>query len=105
MTETAFAELVAGTALEIRCPRCGHVEADDYEALGVNLIHGLACPACGRRFHLLVAECPVCEEETSITWPDVPDPVELRRLRCFHCDARINQDEEALRPMEPGRQD
>lgn len=104
MTESICAELVTGPVLEIRCPRCGHVEVDDDEVLEVNQIHGLACPACAQRFHLLIAECPRCEKEASLTWPEAPTPVEMRRLRCFHCDARIIQDEEALHPMGLDRQ-
>jgi transcription elongation factor Elf1 len=85
--------------LGILCPGCGHIEADEYEVLDANDVHAIRCSACGLRFHLLLAECPRCEEETPITWPDVPTPSAIRQLRCSHCDASLIQHEQVLDSM------
>jgi Zn ribbon nucleic-acid-binding protein len=88
MPEVDFHPIEAGACAESRCPHCGAAEQDDYEVLETNDLHALRCGACGRRFTLLIAECPACAEESLITWRDEPSPEVLRYVRCLHCDAK-----------------
>lgn len=99
MSNVEFRALASGHCVETSCPHCGAVEQDPYEVLEADDVHALRCEACGRQFHLLIAECPACAEESIITWSEVPPPEALRYVRCLHCDARWLPYEEDIRGL------
>lgn len=99
MSDVDFRALALGHSVETSCPHCGAAEQDLHEALEADDVHALRCGACGRQFHLLIAECPACAGESLITWSEVPPPEALRYVRCLHCDARWLPYEEDLRGM------
>ena len=102
MTEPDLQEPFAVAGLRVMCPHCAAVERDEYEALDADEVHAIRCAGCGERFHLLIAECPDCAEESVITWPGVPTPDDIRGARCSHCNARVTKHDESLFAM--GRQ-
>lgn len=89
MTEPDLQEPFAYTSLRITCPNCAAVERDDYEVLDDDEVLAIKCGSCGEPFHLLIAECNRCSEESTVTWPDVPTPEEIRAAPCSYCNARV----------------
>ena len=99
MTEPDLHEPFADVCLRIICPHCRCGEQDDYEALDADEVHVLRCSGCGDRFHLLIAQCPSCTDESAITWPGAPTPDEIRGARCSHCKSRVCADDQNLVDM------
>lgn len=92
---------VAG--ISIICPRCGRAETDDFEVLDLDEIHVVACEACKRRFHLLIAECEHCGDETVTTWPAVPTPTQITQASCTRCGSRLIEYDDDSPPLGAGR--
>jgi transcription elongation factor Elf1 len=101
VSEPDLQEPLAESCLRVVCPHCRWVERDEYEVLDADEVHVLRCGGCGERFHLLVAECAICTEESAITWPGVPTASDIRGARCSHCDARVFADEQS--PVDMGK--
>ncbi len=67
-------EAPALAGISITCPHCGRVDVDDFELLDLEEMHAVACDACKRQYHLTIAECDHCGEESVLTWTTVPTP-------------------------------
>ena len=89
--------------LSFACPHCGATEVDDLEVLTPDEVHALGCAACRRRFHLLLAECQRCDEETVVTWTGVPTPSQIRTVTCNRCGELLTHHADDLRSMGPGQ--
>ena len=89
--------------ISITCPHCGVAEIDDFEVLALDEMHALACDACKRRFHLMIAECENCGEESVLTWTSVPTPAQIRLATCVHCGNRFTNHDDDIRSMDRGR--
>ncbi|HMN76439.1 MAG TPA: hypothetical protein PKC97_10265 [Burkholderiaceae bacterium] len=75
--------------IRIICPYCGRAETDDFEVLNLDEIHVIGCDGCKQRFHLVIAECGRCGDETVLTWPTVPTPAQIRQASCARCGNRL----------------
>lgn len=89
----------AYTGIKIICPHCNAVEIDDLELLSLDEMNVITCDACRSRFHLTIAECETCGEESVLTWAAVPMPDQIRFATCLHCANRLNDHGDYLRPM------
>ena len=96
-------EASAMVGISIVCAHCGAAETDDLEVLPSDEMHAVTCDACKRRFHLLIAECESCGEETVLTWTAVPTPDEIGLATCVHCGNRLHDHADDIRTMVRGR--
>jgi transcription elongation factor Elf1 len=87
--------------LSFACPHCGAIEVDDFEVLAPDKMYVLGCDACKRRFHLLLAECVYCAEESVLTWAAVPTPSEIRSAACRRCGEPLTDHVDELRGLGP----
>lgn len=72
-------------ALRVECPRCGHVETDDYEVIDRSVAVDWRCQSCRRLFSVLLTECEHCGCEgvqVALTGAEQPKPTDVR---CHHC--------------------
>jgi transcription elongation factor Elf1 len=92
-------DTLAGSALQVICPQCGHADVDDLELLAIDEVHALTCEACARRFHLALFECAHCGEETVFVRASVPTPAEIRSASCRHCGHPLHDDGQDVRPL------
>jgi transcription elongation factor Elf1 len=89
--------------LSFACPHCGAIEVDDLEVLMLDELHALGCAACRRRFHLLLAECNHCGDETVETWTGVPTPNQIRSATCHRCGELLTHHADDLCSMGSGQ--
>ena len=89
--------------VSISCPYCGVAEVDDFEVLAPDEMHVLACGACKQSFHLIIAECEHCGDETVLAWPTVPTPAQIRQAMCMHCGNRLNEHDDRIWATDAGR--
>ena len=89
--------------LSVACPHCGAIEVDDFEVLTLDEIHAVGCDACRRRFHLLLAECNHCGDETVVTWASVPIPSQIRSAMCKRCGELLTDHAGDLRSLGSGQ--
>lgn len=54
----------ADSALQFQCPRCGHLEQDEFETIDTASPTDWRCGDCHRLFSVLLAECENCASET-----------------------------------------
>lgn len=87
----------------ITCPYCGRVDADDFEVLDLEEMHVVACDACKRQYHLTIAECDHCGEESVLTWTTVPTPGQISLATCVHCGNRFSNHADDIRSVGRGR--
>ena len=66
-------------------------------------MHAVTCDACKHRFHLLIAECESCGDETVLTWTSGPDAGQIGHATCVHCGNRLNDHADDIRTMVAGR--
>jgi transcription elongation factor Elf1 len=92
---------IAGIA--ITCPHCGRVETDDFEVLNLDEVHAITCDGCKQRFHLVIAECSRCGDETVLTWPTIPTPAQIRQASCARCGSRLIEHDDDSHTMGAGR--
>jgi len=85
--------------LSFACPHCGATEVDDLEVLTLDEVHALGCDACKRRFHLLIAECNACGEESVLTWTTTPTPTQIRSATCTRCGELLTDHADDIRSM------
>ena len=95
-------ETPAIAGISIICPHCGAAEIDDLEVLASDEMHAVACDTCRRRFHLTIAECKRCGEETVLTWTNVPTPAQFMLATCGHCSNRLTDHDDDLRTVGRG---
>lgn len=88
--------------LNFICPHCGATEVDELEVLVHDEIHVIACDACKRRFHLLLADCHRCDEECVVTWTNVPTPSQIRFAMCNRCGEPLTDHADDLRSLGSG---
>jgi transcription elongation factor Elf1 len=73
------------SALRFECPRCGHVEADDYEVIDRSAAVDWRCESCLRLFSVLLTECEHCGCEgvhSALSSAEQDNP---NHVRCQHC--------------------
>lgn len=73
------------SALQVECPRCGHVETDDYEVIDTGTAVDWRCGSCLRLFSVLLTECEHCGCESvhpALTGAEQATPNDVR---CQHC--------------------
>ena len=63
------------SALRFECPRCGHVETDDYEVIDRNAAVDWRCESCLRLFSVLLTECEHCGKP-SLRYEDLTESSE-----------------------------
>ena len=89
--------------ISITCPHCGRVDVDDFELLDLEEMHAVACDACKRQYHLTIAECDHCGEESVLTWTTVPTPEQISLATCVHCGNRFSNHADDIRSVGRGR--
>jgi len=92
---------IAGIA--ITCPHCGRVETDDFEVLNLDEVHAITCDRCKQRFHLVIAECSRCGDETVLTWPTAPTPRQVTQASCARCGSQLIDHDDDSHTMGAGR--
>jgi len=96
-------EAPAIAGISITCPHCGRVDVDDFELLDLEEMHAVACDACKRQYHLTIAECDHCGEESVLTWTTVPTPEQISLATCVHCGNRFSNHADDIRSVGRGR--
>jgi transcription elongation factor Elf1 len=96
-------DIPALAGISIACAHCGVAEVDDFEVLAPDEMHVLACSACKQSFHLIIAECEHCGDETVLSWPVVPTPAQLRQAMCIHCGNRLIEHDSDACTKDAGR--
>jgi transcription elongation factor Elf1 len=96
-------EAPAFAGIRITCPHCGRVEIDDFELFDLEEMHAVACDACKRQYHLTIAECENCGEESVLTWTSVPTPGQISLATCVHCGNRFTNHADDIRSVGRGR--
>jgi hypothetical protein len=86
-------EPVVGSTLQLRCPRCEHLNDDEYEALNCDVVGEMGCEACGATFGYVVALCPACEGETAFTWRNLGSAPAYKTWHCACCRKQLGQHE------------
>lgn len=87
------AESVVGPLLELRCPACEHLHADDYESIDSDVVGEMCCESCGINFGFVVATCPSCEGETAFTWRAATPVPAFRNWPCACCRVELSRHE------------
>jgi transcription elongation factor Elf1 len=83
----------------ITCPHCGRVETADFEVLNLDEVHAITCDACKRRFHLEIAECGRCGNETVLGLSTTPTPAMIRQASCTRCGSRLIEHDDDFHTM------
>jgi DNA-directed RNA polymerase subunit RPC12/RpoP len=74
-------------SLSAKCPRCGHVEPDDFEGLSPAALHEVRCEGCGVPFHCMLLDCASCAADGLFAWlhrPPEAAALDLTCPACFH---------------------
>jgi transcription elongation factor Elf1 len=82
------------SALKFECPRCGHVETDDYEVIDRGAAVDWRCGSCMRLFSVLLTECEHCGCEAlhaALTSAEQANPTDVR---CHHCGRASSRHED-----------
>lgn len=72
-------------ALRFECPRCGHVERNDYEVIDAATPTACRCGSCRRVFSVLLMECDHCGGETvsvALSAAELPQPADVACSDC-----------------------
>lgn len=93
--------VIAG--ISIICPHCRWAETDDFEVLDLDEVHVITCESCTQRYHLVIAECERCGDETVLTWPTVPTPAQITQASCTRCGGRLIKYDDDPRSTGAGR--
>lgn len=84
---------VESCSLQVECPHCGHLEDDEWESLDNDQLHQVRCANCGHTFHIGIAECTVCGNESVFSWASRPMSDWMSRQRCTGCSRPLHDHE------------
>ena len=73
------------SALRFECPRCGHVETDDYEVIDRDAAVDWRCESCLRLFSVLLSECEHCGCEGVHAALTGAEQANSTYIRCQYC--------------------
>lgn len=88
-------------ALRFDCPRCGHVEDDDYEVIDCGVPTDWRCAACRRVFSVLLTECDNCSREGVHTALTSTEQSNATDLLCRQCGRPVLRHDELAESGEP----